>query len=131
MEKTNQTKKKPDQISQAPKKVTVNKLAENMKGMFPTGEEEVTAPAPAPAPKREIFKTPPAKQTGKLTRKADSNAPASDKRTFIIEDDLMEKIYLIKYWSRCDTLSEIINDALRLKIEKYESEHGILYPPQQ
>lgn len=125
MEKTNQTKKKPDQISQAPKKVAVNKLAENMKGMFPTGEEEVTAPAQVQ--KREIFKV-----SRKYARKADSNDVASDRRrTFIIEDDLMEKIYLIKYWSRCPTLSEIINDALRLKIEKYESEHGILYPPQQ
>lgn len=126
MEKTNQTKKKPDQISQPPKKVTVNKLAENMKGMFPTGEEEVTAPAPAPTKKREIFKT-----SRKFARTADSNTPTSDRRTFIIEDDLMEKIYLIKYWSRCDTLSEIINDALRLKIEDYESKNGILYPPKQ
>ena len=78
-----------------------------------------------------MFKTPVAKQTGKLTRKADSTAPPSEKRTFIIQDDLMEKIYLIKYWSRCDTLSEIINEALQLKIDKYEKENGILYPPPQ
>ncbi len=90
-----------------------------------TPEAETT---PAPKPKKEIFTTPVAKHMGSRKEKADNKIP-SEKKTFIIEDEVMEKIYLLKYYSHVPYLSTIINDALKDKISKYEAEHGILYRP--
>jgi hypothetical protein len=96
-----------------------------------TSEAEAET-APAPKPKRPMFTAQQGRLTGKGVRKNKVEKPPSERRTFIILDSIMEKVYLLKYWEpKYEGLSDIINEALQEKIDKYEKEKGILYPPPQ
>ena len=47
--------------------------------------------------------------------------------TFIVREDLLEKIKAVAYWERA-RIKDIINGALVDVVERYEAEHGEIKP---
>lgn len=47
--------------------------------------------------------------------------------TFIVGEDLLEKLKAIAYWDR-KLIKEVINSALQEAVDKYENENGAINP---
>ena len=80
----------------------------------PTKGEQAPAVAEPKAPKKEITKT---SQIG--TKEKETRA------TFIVNEDLLEKMKALAYWDRV-LIKDIINQALEEHISRYEKKNGAI-----
>ena len=78
----------------------------------PKPAEQAPAVAEPKAPKKEITKT---SQIG--TKEKETRA------TFIVNEDLLEKMKAVAYWDRV-LIKDIINQALEEHITRYEKKNG-------
>jgi hypothetical protein len=78
----------------------------------PTQAEQAVEPKEPKAPKKEITKT---SQIG--TKEKETRA------TFIVNEDLLEKLKAQAYWDRI-LIKDIINQALEEHIIRYEKKNG-------
>jgi hypothetical protein len=64
----------------------------------------------------------------KITKSSQDKTPEGETRaTFIVREDLLEKIKAVAYWERA-RIKDIINGALVDVVERYEAEHGEIKP---
>ncbi len=80
----------------------------------PTKGEQAPAVTEPKAPKKEITKT---SQIG--TKEKETRA------TFIVNEDLLEKMKALAYWDRV-LIKDIINQALEEHISRYEKKNGAI-----
>jgi hypothetical protein len=70
----------------------------------------------------------PVTQTKEITKSSQEGTKENETRaTFIINEDLLEKLKAIAYWER-SLIKEVVNSALRDAVSKYEKKHGEVKP---
>ena len=70
----------------------------------------------------------PVTQTKEITKSSQEGTKENETRaTFIINEDLLEKLKAIAYWDR-SLIKEVINTALQDVVAKYEKKNGKLKP---
>jgi hypothetical protein len=70
----------------------------------------------------------PVTQTKEITKSSQEGTKENETRaTFIINEDLLEKLKAIAYWDRI-LIKEVINTALLDTIAKYEKKSGVVKP---
>ena len=63
-----------------------------------------------------------------ITKSSQDKTPEGETRaTFIVREDILEKIKAVAYWERA-RIKDIINGALVDVVERYEAEHGEIKP---
>lgn len=70
----------------------------------------------------------PKTSTRVVTKSSQEGTKVNETRaTFIINEDLLDKLKAIAYWER-KLIKEVINNSLQETIEKYESKNGDIKP---
>jgi hypothetical protein len=70
----------------------------------------------------------PVTQTKEITKSSQEGTKENETRaTFIVNEDLLEKLKAIAYWDRA-LIKEVINQALKDAIDKYEKKNGSIKP---
>ena len=70
----------------------------------------------------------PVTQTKEITKTSQEGTKENETRaTFIVNEDLLEKLKAIAYWDRV-LIKEVINTALEEAISKHEKKHGSIKP---
>ena len=70
----------------------------------------------------------PVTQVKEITKSSQEGTKENETRaTFIVNEDLLEKIKRIAYWERV-MLKNIINTALEDAVNKYEKKNGVIKP---
>jgi hypothetical protein len=70
----------------------------------------------------------PVTQTKEITKSSQDGTKENETRaTFIINEELLEKVKAIAYWER-ELIKETINKALQEAISRYEKNHGEVKP---
>lgn len=70
----------------------------------------------------------PVTQTKEITKSSQEGTKENETRaTFIINEELLEKVKAIAYWER-ELIKETINKALQETVAKYEKRNGDIQP---
>lgn len=70
----------------------------------------------------------PGSQTKEITKSSQEGTKENETRaTFIVNEELLEKIKAIAYWER-ELIKDIINKALQETVDNYEKKHGKIIP---
>jgi len=70
----------------------------------------------------------PVTQTKEITKSSQEGTKENETRaTFIVNEDLLEKVKAIAYWERL-LFKEVINKALEETVAKYEKKSGAIKP---
>jgi hypothetical protein len=70
----------------------------------------------------------PVTQTKEITKSSQDGTKENETRaTFIINEELLEKVKAIAYWER-ELIKETINKALQETVAKYEKKSGAIKP---
>jgi hypothetical protein len=70
----------------------------------------------------------PVTQTKEITKSSQEGTKENETRaTFIINEELLEKLKAIAYWDRV-LIKEVINTALQENVDKYEKKNGEIKP---
>jgi len=70
----------------------------------------------------------PVTQTKEITKSSQEGTKENETRaTFIVNEDLLEKLKAIAYWDRV-LIKEVVNTALQEAIAKYEKRNGEIKP---
>jgi len=70
----------------------------------------------------------PVTQTKEITKSSQEGTKENETRaTFIVNEDLLEKVKAIAYWERL-LFKEVINTALEETVAKYEKKSGTIKP---
>lgn len=70
----------------------------------------------------------PATQTKEITKSSQEGTKENETRaTFILNEELLEKVKAIAYWDRL-LIKEVIDTALREAVESYEDKNGEIKP---
>jgi hypothetical protein len=70
----------------------------------------------------------PVTQTKEITKSSQEGTKENETRaTFIINEDLLEKLKAIAYWDRV-LIKDVINTALQETVAKYEKKNGAIKP---
>ncbi len=70
----------------------------------------------------------PVTQTKEITKTSQEGTKENETRaTFIVNEELLEKLKAIAYWDRV-LIKEVINTALEEAISKHEKKHGSIKP---
>jgi len=70
----------------------------------------------------------PVTQTKEITKSSQEGTKENETRaTFIVNEDLLEKVKAIAYWERL-LFKEVINTALEETVAKYEKKSGAIKP---
>jgi hypothetical protein len=70
----------------------------------------------------------PVTQTKEITKSSQEGTKENETRaTFIINEDLLEKLKAIAYWDRI-LIKDVINTALQETVVKYEKKSGVIKP---
>jgi len=70
----------------------------------------------------------PVTQTKEITKSSQEGTKENETRaTFIVNEDLLEKVKAIAYWERL-LFKEVINTALQETVAKYEKKSGTIKP---
>ena len=70
----------------------------------------------------------PVTQTKEITKSSQDGTKENETRaTFIINEELLEKVKAIAYWER-ELIKETINKALQETVAKYEKKNGDIQP---
>jgi hypothetical protein len=70
----------------------------------------------------------PVTQTKEITKSSQEGTKENETRaTFIINEDLLEKLKAIAYWDRV-LIKDVINTALLDIVGKYENKNGVINP---
>ena len=70
----------------------------------------------------------PVTQTKEITKSSQEGTKENETRaTFIVNEELLEKLKAIAYWDRV-LIKDIINTALEETISKHEKKHGTIKP---
>lgn len=70
----------------------------------------------------------PVTQTKEITKSSQEGTKENETRaTFIINEDLLEKLKAIAYWDRV-LIKDVINSALQDIVSKYEKKSGVIKP---
>ncbi len=70
----------------------------------------------------------PVTQTKEITKSSQEGTKENETRaTFIINEELLDKLKAIAYWDRV-LIKEVINTALQETISKYEKKNGTIKP---
>jgi hypothetical protein len=70
----------------------------------------------------------PVTQTKEITKSSQEGTKENETRaTFIINEELLEKLKNIAYWERL-LIKEVVNSALVEAVAKYEKKNGVVKP---
>lgn len=70
----------------------------------------------------------PVTQTKEITKSSQEGTKENETRaTFIINEELLEKLKAIAYWDRI-LIKEVVNTALQEAVDKYEKKSGDIKP---
>ena len=70
----------------------------------------------------------PVTQTKEITKSSQEGTKENETRaTFIINEELLEKLKAIAYWDRC-LIKDVVNTALQDVVAKYEKKNGDIKP---
>ena len=70
----------------------------------------------------------PVTQTKEITKSSQEGTKENETRaTFIVNEDLLEKLKAIAYWDRV-LIKDVVNTALQETIAKYEKKNGDIKP---
>jgi hypothetical protein len=70
----------------------------------------------------------PVTQTKEITKSSQEGTKENETRaTFIINEELLEKLKAIAYWDRV-LIKEVVNTALQDAVDKYEKKSGSIQP---
>ena len=70
----------------------------------------------------------PVTQTKKITKSSQEGTKENETRaTFIINEELLEKLKAIAYWDRV-LIKDVVNTALQETVAKYEKKNGDIKP---
>ena len=70
----------------------------------------------------------PVTQTKEITKSSQEGTKENETRaTFIINEELLEKLKAIAYWDR-SLIKEVVNNALQEAVVKYEKKNGDIKP---
>ena len=70
----------------------------------------------------------PVTQTKEITKSSQEGTKENETRaTFIVNEDLLEKLKAIAYWDR-KLIKEVVNTALQDIVDKYEEKTGVIKP---
>ena len=70
----------------------------------------------------------PVTQTKEITKSSQEGTKENETRaTFIINEELLEKLKAIAYWDRC-LIKDVVNTALQDVVAKYEKKNGEIKP---
>jgi len=70
----------------------------------------------------------PVTQTKEVTKSSQEGTKENEVRaTFIVREDLLEKLKAIAYWDRL-LIKEVVNTALQEAVDKYEKKNGEIKP---
>jgi hypothetical protein len=70
----------------------------------------------------------PVTQTKEITKSSQEGTKENETRaTFIINEDLLEKLKAIAYWDRA-LIKEVVHTALQDAVEKHEKKNGAVKP---
>ena len=70
----------------------------------------------------------PVTQTKEITKSSQEGTKENETRaTFIINEDLLEKLKAIAYWDRV-LIKEVVHTALQDAVEKHEKKNGAIKP---
>lgn len=70
----------------------------------------------------------PVTQTKEITKSSQEGTKENETRaTFIINEELLEKLKAIAYWDR-SLIKEVVNNALQEAVVKYEKKNGTIKP---
>jgi hypothetical protein len=70
----------------------------------------------------------PVTQTKEITKSSQEGTKENETRaTFIINEELLEKLKAIAYWDR-SLIKEVVNNALQEAVVKYEKKNGTINP---
>jgi len=70
----------------------------------------------------------PVTQTKEITKSSQEGTKENETRaTFIINEELLEKLKAMAYWDRC-LIKDVINTALQETVAKYEKKNGDINP---
>jgi hypothetical protein len=70
----------------------------------------------------------PVTQTKEITKSSQEGTKENETRaTFIINEELLEKLKAIAYWDRV-LIKDVINTALQENVDKYEKKNGEIKP---
>jgi len=70
----------------------------------------------------------PVTQTKEITKSSQEGTKENETRaTFIINEDLLEKLKAIAYWDRA-LIKEVVHTALQDAVEKHEKKNGAIKP---
>jgi hypothetical protein len=68
----------------------------------------------------------PTTQTKVITKSSQEGTKENETRaTFIVREDLLDKLKAIAYWDRV-LIKEVINTALQEAVDKYEKKNGVI-----
>jgi hypothetical protein len=70
----------------------------------------------------------PVTQTKEITKSSQEGTKENETRaTFIVNEDLLEKLKAIAYWDRV-LIKDVVNTALQEAVDKYEKKSGAIKP---
>ena len=70
----------------------------------------------------------PVTQTKEITKSSQEGTKENETRaTFIINEELLDKLKAIAYWDRC-LIKDVVNTALQDVVAKYEKKNGEIKP---
>jgi hypothetical protein len=70
----------------------------------------------------------PVTQTKEITKSSQEGTKENETRaTFIINEELLEKLKAIAYWDRC-LIKDVVNTALKDVVAKYQKKNGDIKP---
>lgn len=70
----------------------------------------------------------PVTQTKEITKSSQEGTKENETRaTFIINEELLEKLKAIAYWDRV-LIKDVVNTALQDRVDKYEKKNGNIKP---
>jgi len=70
----------------------------------------------------------PVTQIKEITKSSQEGTKENETRaTFIINEELLEKLKAIDYWDRC-LIKDVVNTALQETVSKYEKKNGDIKP---
>jgi len=70
----------------------------------------------------------PVTQTKEITKSSQEGTKENETRaTFIINEELLEKLKAIAYWDR-SLIKDVVNNALQEAVVKYEKKNGAINP---
>ena len=70
----------------------------------------------------------PVTQTKEITKSSQEGTKENETRaTFIINEDLLDKLKAIAYWDRV-LIKDVVNTALQDIVDKYEEKNGVIKP---